>query len=75
MIYSARIDILEGINVNKTSESKDCDVCHYFYFLDKGFKFQRYVCCGCHDLLMMSINLNGNAIWNIMVFVLISFQY
>ena len=46
MIYSVRIDILEGINVNKTSESKDCDVCHYFYFLDKGFKFQRYVCCG-----------------------------
>ena len=25
-------------------------------FLDQGFKFQRYVCNGCQDLLMMSIN-------------------
>ena len=25
-------------------------------FLDQGFKFQRYVCNRCQDLLMMSIN-------------------
>ena len=25
-------------------------------FLDQGFKFQPYVCNGCQDLLMMSIN-------------------
>ena len=31
-------DVSEGIDVNKTSESKQCDVCHYWYFLDKGFK-------------------------------------
>ena len=35
-----RIDVSEEIDVNKTSESKECDICHYFYFLDKGFKFQ-----------------------------------
>ena len=26
MLYFDRIDVSEGINVNKTSESKECDV-------------------------------------------------
>ena len=47
------------------NESKECDVCRYWYFLDKGFNFQTYVCIGFHDLLMMSINLNGIAVLNI----------
>ena len=29
MIYYERIDVSEGIDVNKTSASKGCDVCHY----------------------------------------------
>ena len=57
MLYYDRIDVSEGINVKKTSESKECDSCHYWYFLYKGFKFQPNVCNGCHDLLMMSMNL------------------
>ena len=28
------------------------------FFLDKGFKFQTYVCSGCHDLLIISTNLD-----------------
>ena len=44
---------LKIIDVNKKNESKVCDVCHYWYFLDKGFKFQTDVGNGCHDLLMM----------------------
>ena len=47
-----RIDVSKGIDVNKTSKSKECDICHYWYFLNKGFKFQPYVCNRCHDLLM-----------------------
>ena len=39
MLYYNRIDVFKRINVNKTSESKECDICHYWYFLDKGFKF------------------------------------
>ena len=27
-----RIDVSEGINVNKTTKSKKCNVCHYWYF-------------------------------------------
>ena len=65
MLYYDRIDISEGIDVNKISASKECDVCHYWYFLDKGFKFQPDVCNRCHDLLMMSVNLKDIAILNI----------
>ena len=40
MLHYDRIDVYEGIDINKTSASKDCDICHYWYFLNKGFKFQ-----------------------------------
>ena len=29
MLYFERIDISEGIAVNKTSATKECDICHY----------------------------------------------
>ena len=65
ILYFDRIDISEGIAVNKTSVSKECIICHYRYFLDKGFKFQPDPCNGCHDVLMMSMNLNDIVILNI----------
>ena len=65
IIYFDRIDVSEGIYVNKTSASKDCDVCHYWYFLNFNFKFQSNVCNRCHDLLIMSVNLSDIAILNI----------
>ena len=37
MLYYDRIDVSEGIVVNETSESKECGICHSWYFLDKGF--------------------------------------
>ena len=40
MLYYDRIDVSEGIDVDKTSASKECDICHYWYFLNYGFKFQ-----------------------------------
>ena len=63
MIYYDRIDVSEGIDVNKTSASKECDICHYF--LTFNFKFQRNVRYRCHDLLMMSMNLSTIGILNI----------
>ena len=65
MRYYDRINASEGIDVNKTSKSKECDIFHYWYFLDKGFKFQPYVWNECHDFLMISINLNDIATLNI----------
>ena len=56
MLYYDGTEISEGIDVNRTSESKECDICHYLYFLNKGFKYQLYVYNRWHDFLM-SINL------------------
>ena len=58
------IELSQGIDVNKTSESKECNICHYWYFWNKGFKFQPNACNGCHDLLMMSMNFSDIAILN-----------
>ena len=65
MIYFDKIDVSEGIEVNKTSKAKECDIFHYQYFLNKGFKFKSYVSNGCHNLLMMSMKLSDIAILNI----------
>ena len=57
MLYFDSIDVSEGIDVNKTSASKECYICHYWYFLNYRFKFQPNVCNRFHDLLMISMNL------------------
>ena len=31
MLYYNRIDVWEGIDVNKTIESRECTFCHYNY--------------------------------------------
>ena len=51
-------DSSEGIEVNKTNSSKECHICHYWYFLGKGSKFEPYVCNGCHDLIQKAMNFN-----------------
>ena len=35
MLYFNRIEVSKGTDVNKTSDSKECDICHYWYFLNK----------------------------------------
>ena len=40
MLYYDRTDVSEGIDINKTNESKECDICQYWYFLNKRLKFQ-----------------------------------
>ena len=62
MLYYDRIDCSEGIDINKTSASKEYGICHYQYFLNKGFKFQPYVSNRCHDLLMIFMNLSDFAL-------------
>ena len=62
MLYFDGIDVSEGTDVNETSASKECDICHYWYFLNYSFKFQPHVCNRCHDLSLMSMNLSDIAI-------------
>ena len=62
MLKYDRINISEGIHVNKTNASKECDICHYWYFLNKSFSYEPYLCNGCHDLIPKAMNLNDVAI-------------
>ena len=62
MLEYKRIDISEGIDVNKTNLSRECDICHYLYFKDVGFKYEPYLCNGCHDLMQNAMSFNNIAI-------------
>ena len=53
-----RIDFSEGIDINKTNASKECDICHFCFFLDKNINYKPYLCNGCHDLMQKAINFN-----------------
>ena len=39
MLKYERTDVSEGIDVNKISSSKECMLCHYWFFKDVRFKF------------------------------------
>ena len=41
---------------------KECDICHYWYFKDIGFKYEKYFCNGCHDLMEKATSFNNVAI-------------
>ena len=56
------IDISEGVDVNKTNLPKECNICHYWYFKDIGFKYEPYLCNGCHDLMQKAMGFNNIAI-------------
>ena len=62
MLWYQKIDASEGIDVNKTSASKECELCHYWFFKDIGSKFEEHVCNKCHDLLTIAHSLKDIAI-------------
>ena len=59
ILHYDTFDVSEGIDSNKTIASKECDICHYLYFLNKGFKFQPYICNRCNDLLRISVKIKN----------------
>ena len=70
MLEYDRTDFSEGIDVNKNIlTSKKCYLCSYWYFINKNFNYQKYMCHGCHDMCMKAISMhnlcieynNGNA--------------
>ena len=62
MLEYDRIDISEGIDVNKTNASKECDICHYWHFKENGFKYEPYRCNGCHDFMQKAMRFNDVAV-------------
>ena len=65
MLEFDRIDISEGIGVDRTNESKECDICHYWCFLGKGFKYEPYLCNGYYGLMQKVMNFDHVAIVSI----------
>ena len=61
MLYYDRTDISKEIDIAKSNNNKEYMICHYWFF-NHGFKFQDYVCNGCHDLIMLRVNINDIAI-------------
>ena len=62
MLEYERIDLSEGIDVNKTSNSRECSFCHYYYFLDINFNYQKHLCDGCHDMSMKANSMQNLAV-------------
>ena len=65
MIEYEKIDIIEGIDVEKTNKSKECMLCHYWYFLNKNFSYGPYICDGCYNISQKSKDFKNIAIVHI----------
>ena len=59
MLEYDRIDISEGIDVDKTDRSEECMFCHYWYFSNKNFKYGSYLCDGCYDIVQKSTDFKN----------------
>ena len=62
MLEYERIDISEGIDINKSNKSKECMLCHYWYSLDKNFSYGPYLSDGCYNIMQKSIDFKNIAI-------------
>ena len=63
MLEYDRIDISEGIDIEKCNEtSRKCSICKFYYFLDKNFNYGPYLCNGCYDMSLEAISMQNLAI-------------
>ena len=65
MLKYDRIDISEGIDVDKTDRSRECKFCHYWCFLNKNFSYGPFTCDGCYDTVQRSTDFKDIAIVHI----------
>ena len=65
MLEYGRVNVSEEIDVNKTNILNGCDICHYWYVKDIGFKYEPNLCNGCHNLMQKAINCNGVAVFSV----------
>ena len=62
MLEYERIDISDGIDASTSNKSKECMLCHYWYFLDKNFSYEPYLCDGCYNVMQKCNNFKNIAI-------------
>ena len=60
-----KIDISEGIDINKTNKSKKCMLCHCWYFLNNNFSCGPYLYDGCYNITRKSIDFKNITIIHI----------
>ena len=65
MLQYEKISVSEGIEIDKTNVSKECMLCHYWYFKDVGFKFEPHVSNKCHDVLRTAYEFKNIVILNV----------
>ena len=65
MLEYDKIDISEGIDINKCKEtSRKRSLCKFYYFSDKNFKHVPYLCDGCFDMSMKAVSMQNLTIIN-----------
>ena len=65
MLEYDRIDISEGTDIKKCKEtSKECNLCKFYYFLDKNFSYGPYLCDGFYDMYKKAISMQNVVIIN-----------
>ena len=65
MLEHDRIDISQGIDIKKCKEtSRECNLCKFYYFLDKNFNYGPYLCDGCCDMSMKAVSTQNLTIIN-----------
>ena len=55
MLYYDRFYVSEGTDSTKSNKSRECMICHYWFF-NQEFKFQY---SGCYDLPMLFLNISN----------------
>ena len=65
MLEYDRINISEGIDIKKCKEtSKECNLCKFYYFLDKNFNYGPYLFDGCYGISLKAVSIKKLAIIN-----------
>ena len=65
MLEYNRINISEGIDINKCKEtSRECSLCKFYYFLDKNFTYGLFLCDGCYEMFMKTVSTQNLTIIN-----------
>ena len=60
MLKYDKIDITEGIDVDKTNKSRECMFCHYWCYLNKNFS--SFTCDCCYNIVQKSTDFKNIAI-------------
>ena len=65
MLQYRKIKVSDEIDINKLNKSKECMICHYWYFKDISYELEPFVCNKCHDISIMAYELENIAVLNL----------